>query len=72
MKGSMDLRSAVFAAIDGIQKPGREADGEGQRNTECSQPSQDREPNLPTGYSHIRDAIPALLTLDDFAKAAES
>jgi hypothetical protein len=32
MKRSMDLRSAVFAAIDGIQKPGREADGEGQQN----------------------------------------
>ena len=72
MKGSMDLRSAVFAAIDGIREPGREADGEGQQNTEYGQPSQGREPNLPTGYRHIRDAIRALLTLDDFPKAAES
>jgi hypothetical protein len=65
MKRSMDLRSAVFAAIDGIQKPGREAHGEGQQNTECGQPPHDKEPNLPTVYSPIRDAIRGLLTLDD-------
>ncbi|HMK21783.1 MAG TPA: hypothetical protein VK466_05575 [Terriglobales bacterium] len=65
MKRSMDLRSAVFAAIDEIQKPGCERDGEGQQNTECGQSPQDKEPNLPKGYSPIRDAIRALLTLDD-------
>jgi hypothetical protein len=64
MKTSMDLRSAVFAAIT-IQKPGREADGEGQQDAECVHAPQDNEPNLPKGYSHIRDAIRALLTLDD-------
>jgi hypothetical protein len=64
MKRSMDVRSAVFAAIDGIQKPGREAGGEGQQNTECGQP-QDKEPSLPEGYRQIQDAIRALLTLDD-------
>ena len=60
MKGSMDLRSAVFAAIDEIQKPGREADAEGQQNTECRQLPQDKEPNLPKGYSPIRDGDPGL------------
>ena len=65
MKRPMDLRSAVFAAIDGIQKPGREADSEGLQNTECGQRPQDKEPNLPQGYRQIRDAIRALLTLDD-------
>ena len=65
MERSMDLRTAVFAAIDGIQKPGREADGEGQQKTECGPPIQDKEPNLPKGYRKIRDAIRALLTLDD-------
>jgi hypothetical protein len=65
MKGSRDLRSAVFAAIDGIQKPGREADGEGQQNTDDGQPPQDKELNLPKGYNQIRDAIRSLLTLDD-------
>ncbi len=72
MKRSMDLRSAVFAAIDGIQKPGREADGEGQQNTECGQPPQDKEPNLPEGYRQIRDAIRALLTLDDLHRLARN
>ena len=65
MKRSMDLRSAVLAAIDEIQKPGRAADGEGQQKIECGPPTQDKEPNLPKGYSHIRDAIRALVTLDD-------
>jgi hypothetical protein len=61
----MDLRSAVFAAIDGIHKTGREGDSEGLQNTECGKPTQDKELNLPKGYSQIRDAIRALLTLDD-------
>jgi hypothetical protein len=65
MKRSMDLRSAVFAAIDGIQKPGRAADGESQQKTKYGPPTQDKDPNLPKGYNHIRDAIRALLTLDD-------
>jgi hypothetical protein len=65
MKTSIDLRSAVIAAIT-IQKPGHEADGEGQQDTECVHAAQDKEPNLPKGYSHIQDAIRALLTLDDF------
>ncbi len=64
MKRSMDLGSAVFAAIDAIQQPGREADGEGQQNTECGQPPQDKEPNLPKGSppSHRRHARRELST----------
>lgn len=65
MKKSMDLRSALFAAIDGIQKPGRAADGESQQKTKYGPPTQDEDTNLPRGYSDIRDAIRALLTLDD-------
>ncbi len=65
MKRSMDLRSEVFAAIDGIQKTGRTADGESQQTTKYGPPTQDKDPNLPEGYSHIRDAIRALLSMDD-------
>jgi hypothetical protein len=65
MKKSMDLRSALFAAIDGIQKPGGAADGESQQKTKYGPPTQDEDTNLPKGYSDIRDAIRALLTLDD-------
>lgn len=65
MKWSTDLRSAVFAAIGGNEKARREALGEGRQTTDCGQSPGDQEPNLPKGYSHIRDAIRALLTLDD-------